>query len=290
MLVFMVAHPFVAAGYPAPYTFVRAAYRAHVIPGMDGDIHKPGGTCDVCGTCFKYGATFRAADGVEFTTGCDCAVKSLWDVDREVAERAKACKREILAERRAELRAAERARREELHVERENAERAEFESCDVAALAVIAHPLDWAAAKGLSWADAVTWHAERGNFRKASELASEGHALLQGGEFEAVRVLPTIDAAASKHVGAVKQRLTFTARILAMVWFDSDWGGVCFVKMVDTAGNLLVWKTGTPFTDENCNRLPVGTWVSFKGTVKDHGTDKYNDGAQCTYLTRCKQI
>lgn len=288
-------HPFEQAGFRAPYTFVRACERVHRIPGgalSGADAFRPGGTCDVCGTAFRYGATFRDRDGVEFTTGCDCAVKALHDVDPAAAEAARNAKRTILAMNRS----AERiAARETAKREREEAERLEaesFASCDVDALAVIAHPLGWARDKGLSFADAVRYWSERGNFRRATELAHEGHAMLASGEYEPVRVLPTFDAATSKHVGTIGKRIAFEGIVLARVAFEGAYGISYIVKIATDAGDLVAWKTSNPWAiaaDENAE-VVVGTRVRFKATIKEHGHDSYNGGCPVTWVARAKAI
>lgn len=65
-------HPFESFG-PAPYTIVGVTEKVFVIPGV---CVKAGGSCDVCGTGIRWSYKIRAANGVEFVTGCDCAEKA----------------------------------------------------------------------------------------------------------------------------------------------------------------------------------------------------------------------
>lgn len=287
-------HPFARAGYPGPYTYIGATEKVHRIPGgalSGADLCQPGGCCDVCGTGFRYGATFRDSRGVEFTTGCDCAVKSLRDYDSEMAEIARNAKREIIRANKAAARADARARADEARAEREAAVVEAYQALDLDALSAIAHPLKWAEEKGLSWADAVRWHADNGNFRRAHDLAHEGAAMLASGDFRPVRVLPTVDATKSAHIGAVKERRVFEATILAAIAFETDYGWQYIIKMATTDGDLLAWKSSSPWgiVDEP-EDLQVGAAVRFKATIKGHGSDSYNDNAPITWVIRCKAV
>lgn len=110
-------HPFARAGYAAPYRFV-APHEAVYQPCPGAPV-QAAGTCDVCGTCYRYGATFRDANGVQFRTGCDCAAKSLRDFDSALAAKAdragKDFRNAAARERRAAKRRDAAAKREAEH-------------------------------------------------------------------------------------------------------------------------------------------------------------------------------
>lgn len=65
-------HPFAGFG-PAPYRVVKVEEKLFAIPG---EAARPCGCCDVCCACLRWVFTVRAANGVEFATGCDCALKA----------------------------------------------------------------------------------------------------------------------------------------------------------------------------------------------------------------------
>ena len=96
-------HPFSGFG-PAPYRICRVREHLHHVPG---EYARAGGSCDVCGTGIRWEYTVRADNGVEFVTGCDCAVKA----GMSVAE-IKEARRAYRNERRSEQWCAERRNRE----------------------------------------------------------------------------------------------------------------------------------------------------------------------------------
>jgi len=291
-------HPFARAGYAGPYKFVAPHLALHHVPG---ETARAGGSCDVCGTGYKYGATFEDANGVRFRTGCDCAWKALRDYDSDLAEQAKQArktlKRQLRDEARAKTRAERAAERERERLEEERQLNSQIDEIDMDELEKYAHPMDWAARKGLSWADAVRyWMDERSNARKALDCAYEAREAIAKGYAVPRRKPVTVDPAVSKHVGAIKKRQVFEATCMCVISFETAYGVQHVVKLVDDEGNLLVWKTSNPGgldgEDEHGRRkfLDQGDRVTFKATVKDHGTDSYNDDAKCTYITRCKRV
>jgi hypothetical protein len=83
------------------------------------------------------------------------------------------------------------------------------------------------------------------------------------------------------YVGEVGCRMKFEHVNVARVHeFDSDFGTYRVVKLIDPAGNTLVWKTSSflPFDED-------ATDLTLVGTVKAH--DRYRDEPQ-TVLTRVK--
>lgn len=81
------------------------------------------------------------------------------------------------------------------------------------------------------------------------------------------------------HTGNVGDRLKdLNLTVTRVNGFESDWGYVAFISMVDADGVVYVWKTGT--ADFN-----PGDKVTLTGTVKEHS--EFRGEAQ-TILTRCK--
>lgn len=81
----------------------------------------------------------------------------------------------------------------------------------------------------------------------------------------------------SKHVGAVGERLIFTATVHKIIALESEWGVTQLHIMTDSEGNDLKWFGSGGIAEE-------GETVTFKGTVKKH--DEYKGRAQ-TILSRC---
>lgn len=65
-------HPFESFG-PAPYRIIGVTEKLHIIPGCAPQV---AGCCNVCMQTIRWAYTIRAANGVEFVTGCDCALKA----------------------------------------------------------------------------------------------------------------------------------------------------------------------------------------------------------------------
>lgn len=101
-------HPFESFG-PAPYQIIRV---------RDNSVQRPYepvracGCCDVCMTDIRWEYTIRAANGVEFVTGCDCAEKAGMSA-KELRESRRAYVRECWE------RESRREREERLVAERE---------------------------------------------------------------------------------------------------------------------------------------------------------------------------
>lgn len=84
--------------------------------------------------------------------------------------------------------------------------------------------------------------------------------------------------APSAHVGTAGEKIDTTATIERVFSFDSMYGTTFVHKMLDAAGNVLVWKTGR-------SHGAAGDAVTVRGTIKAHGEYK---GEKQTELTRCK--
>lgn len=96
-------HPFESFG-PAPYRIVRVNEKIFCSPG---EYPRAAGSCDVCLNTIRWAYTVRASNGVEFVTGCDCALKA-----GMTAVEIKAARREHRHNLFTESRAAERRARE----------------------------------------------------------------------------------------------------------------------------------------------------------------------------------
>lgn len=295
-------HPFSRAGYAAPYKLVGAVESWHdPLKGAmfnDGSARKPSGTCDVCGTCFGYGATWKDANGSAFKTGLICAQKAhavygpshpdfetaklLGDMYKDAASRFQTEKRRVNRQAAAAKRKAKR--------ETEDAEsRASYLDIDFDALAKIAHPNEYRAEHGETFADYVQWWEQSASVSKALKFAQVGIALYASGNFNPVIEVFEPNTSNSQHVGKFRPdgkgvREIFTIRRFFMINFDTAFGETYIVKFVDQDGNVLSWKTKDPFgvsNDDNKNE-----WLEVKATPKSHEEDKYNDGRPVTWISR----
>ena len=89
-----------------------------------------------------------------------------------------------------------------------------------------------------------------------------------------------LEGAASAFVGKEKERLSFPHLEVTFVRaFDGQYGTKYLTKMVDPAGNQLVWWASIP------EPFDVGDLLTGKGTIKKH--DVYREIKQTT-LTRCR--
>lgn len=96
---------------------------------------------------------------------------------------------------------------------------------------------------------------------------------------QAERVDYAARAAASQHVGQVKERMTFRATVERRSSFDGRFGLTYIYKFRTTEGNALTWFASS---SQDCK---VGDEIDLTGTVKKH--DDFKGEAQ-TILTRCK--
>lgn len=125
------------------------------------------------------------------------------------------------------------------------------------------------------------WVALQGyvTHRSAGFVASVISYAQRGREREVERQQQAKHAAASKHVGSVKERLTFRAVVERKSWFEGAYGVTHIYKFRDSDGNALTWFASR---DQG---VEIGDTVRLTGTVKKH--DEYRGEAQ-TVLTRCK--
>ena len=85
---------------------------------------------------------------------------------------------------------------------------------------------------------------------------------------------------ASEYVGNVGQRITFDVESAKLVTsWEGQWGYTYLYKIIDVAGNVLVWFASKP--------VPVEGAKKIKATVKDHSE---RDGVKQTVVTRCAVV
>jgi hypothetical protein len=93
----------------------------------------------------------------------------------------------------------------------------------------------------------------------------------------AERRVEAAKAAESVHVGTVGKREYFALTCTKVIDVPTDFGTLHINKMIDAAGNVVVWKTTS-------DRLAQGRTYTGKCTVKKH--DNYMGAAQ-TLVSRC---
>ncbi len=286
-------HPFEIAGFKAPYHFVGAHEKVHVA----GDHCQAAGTCDVCGTCYRYGADFQDSQGVHFSTGLICAAKSLLDYgDLTLAQEVKTAHKELMRKIRNDK--WERAEQERKQAQKERAEldvqtfRTTYGDEEKRRLSTIGHPLNWRRERGDSWADAVQYWIDNGNFRRAGECLNEGLQAFEDGTGEPLVIIPKLcPSDAARHLGAPKERITIEGVVRFKTSFEGAYGFVYLYKIATTDGQLVGVKTSSPLGKEvgdQWHGLSVGDSEVLTGTVKSHDTDKYEEYRPITWIQRCK--
>lgn len=106
------------------------------------------------------------------------------------------------------------------------------------------------------------------------------YALRQAG-YVAEKAARQAEAMKSDYVGKIKERITFTGRILFTKFIENDYGGKYLVSLADDQGNRLVsFYSGR---DERLFSASGDKRFELKGTVDKHG--EYN-GAKQTTLKR----
>ena len=89
----------------------------------------------------------------------------------------------------------------------------------------------------------------------------------------------TADMSNSKHVGNIKDKITFDVQYAYMVTaIDSMYGTSYMYKIIDNDGNVYIWYSSRYYDNAD-------EWKTLTGTVKDH-TEYQN--VKETILTRCK--
>lgn len=118
------------------------------------------------------------------------------------------------------------------------------------------------------------------NFRDGGYAASMVNAFYRA-EKEAQQANDSEDYADSQHIGDVKDRMDFEARVLFTKDFESFYGWTSITKMVTPDGNIITMFGG------NFNKHPqISDVLKFRGTVKSHGEYK---GIKETVLNRVKE-
>lgn len=88
----------------------------------------------------------------------------------------------------------------------------------------------------------------------------------------------------SKHLGAVGDKLILNVQCLKVITVgqDSQFGPSYLHRLVDSAGNLVIW-----FSSNSYNNLKPGVQYTVKATVKKHDV---RDGVNQTVVTRLTTI
>lgn len=131
---------------------------------------------------------------------------------------------------------------------------------------------DIAAATGNSFLENLAFKLTGHNQLTDRQLEAAAKTLAQAKEH-------AITGAASKHIGVVKDRVEFEAKVIGVYDSEGFYGHTDIVKFQDADGNYFTWFA-SGYTD-----LKRGDLMNVKGTVKKH--DEYRDVKQ-TILTRCK--
>lgn len=198
------AHPWELAGLGrAPFRYVGMYENLFRMP--DGSA-KAGGTCDYCGTGIRYCFKCVSADDKAFVVGCDCIARCHLPAERIVGETEKALK-EFKRKARAEARA-------KVHRERAEERRARIEAERAANLAACqADPL-YARIKAV--VGEATRDGANGFLVDMRDSMERWGGLTENQKAATLRVLERIEnapaiKAASQHVGAVGDRISFVA-------------------------------------------------------------------------------
>lgn len=117
------------------------------------------------------------------------------------------------------------------------------------------------------------------SFRNLGILASAPQAWARHLEKTLIRKVEKQESP-SKHVGAVKERMTLTVTVESVRFIDADFGCSSLYLMTDAEGNVFKWFSSNGILDDL-----VGETVNIVGTVKTHEEWK---GVAQTSLTRCK--
>ncbi len=131
----------------------------------------------------------------------------------------------------------------------------------------------------------VTWDSFLNNVRtivRTGDVSARNISILVGAVWGRIKAqyVPA-DKPVSQHVGAVKERRTFTVKLERVFEFDGLYGVTRFYLFRDVEGNVIKWKTGTDL------KIEVGTELSFVGTISAHVDYK---GVAQTEVQRCKVV
>lgn len=84
----------------------------------------------------------------------------------------------------------------------------------------------------------------------------------------------------SEYVGEVGQRITVDVESMKLLTsWETQWGYTYLYKILDTAGNVLVWFASRPIDAEKAKKV--------KATIKDHSE---REGVKQTVVTRCSVV
>ena len=86
-------------------------------------------------------------------------------------------------------------------------------------------------------------------------------------------------AANYDYYGKIGDKIDITGKINRAGHYETQFGTVVIFKIIDSDGNIFVWKTTTYIDIEN------DSFVNVRGTIKDH--NEFRNEKQ-TVLTRCK--
>jgi hypothetical protein len=123
--------------------------------------------------------------------------------------------------------------------------------------------------------------AEKVSFKNLGLLASAPQAWARFLETTFIKKVEKQESP-SKHVGAVKERLTLTLTVESVKFIDGDYGCSSLYRMLDVEGNVFKWFSSSGILDDK-----ISETVELVGTVKAHGEWK---GVAETSLTRCKLV
>ena len=90
----------------------------------------------------------------------------------------------------------------------------------------------------------------------------------------------------SQHVGTVGERRDFVLTVQFVTGFNTAFGWMNVIGMVDAEGNVFVYKGSAMIFNAEGKDLARGETVTFKATIKEHGE---REGVKQTMLSRPQQ-
>jgi len=128
------------------------------------------------------------------------------------------------------------------------------------------------------------------DYRSTGVVASAVKAYQRAVEKEVSNSKKAEEGKESDYFGEVKKREDFVLTLTGVNNWESDYGTTWFHRFIDEDGNIAVWYGSKSLSyvvpgQTYTNTVPVGTKVSVKATVKDHGEYK---GTKQTVITRVK--
>lgn len=283
-------HPFQAAGLGlAPFRCVGVIKKTY--QACHGAPVQAAGMCDYCGTGIMYCYQIKSADSRSFVVGCDCVIRtgqtapardSLTREVKALMREARKAKRDITRQAKLEARQAAFAER-----------KATRDRDSITSLYAGVWP--WGKHVGQTMATTPRLYLEFWANRENpdnSEVLKVAAKVCQ----DTLDQLPPLYV--SQHVGTVGKRETFALTFQFSTSFPSQFGSFYIQSFTDSAGNVVVYKGGSPICLEveadSTNTTPgycvpkalaKGDSVTVKATVKAH--DSYKGQAQ-TIIARPK--